>query len=557
MIEVFTADLALIIITATLLAFLARKTGQPTIIAYIVTGLLLGSGLGLVSESEMTSLFSELGLVFLLFLIGLEMELDRIGDVLKPVTIIAVIQMALVFLAGFLLSLSIGFKVFEALFVGTAVMFSSTALVVKLLADQEQISELHGKLDVGILLIQDVAVVIIFSMISSGMNNITSILTRFIEVMVLIGAISVISLTLSRYGLSKILKSISENPHTLFIFGISWAFLFISLAEFLNISVEIGAFVAGLGLAQLPYSFEIQERVRPLTDLFMAVFFIDFGLGIAPSQLSTYLFEALAVSAVLIGIKFFVFSGLINWQRFDLETSFLGGINMTQTSEFSLILGSLALTNGLVGESIVGFVSLIAITTMGISSYLIKYNKSIFEYFEPYLERFEREEAKIGKSSGSYEVVIIGYDDLAKNVLEEIEDFVEDILIVDRNPENIRQLKEIKHDYIYGDIRHSKVRNQASLDRSEIILSFIPDFDLNKQILRVSDEDSTRFVKAENFEQASELYEMDAHYVIVKNMLSGDKLGEQLKAYLEDREVFIEEVKEEKRMIEWRSRTWK
>jgi Kef-type K+ transport system membrane component KefB len=556
MIEVFTADLALIIVTATLLAFLARKTGQPTIIAYIVTGLLLSSGLGLVSQSEMTSLFSELGLVFLLFLIGLEMELDRIKDVFKAVTIIGVLQMSLVFTAGFLLSLGIGFGIFEAIFVGTAVMFSSTALVVKLLADQEQVSELHGKLDVGILLVQDIAVVIIMSMISSGMESFATVATRFFEVMILIGVISAISLGLSRYGLSKVLRSISENTHKLFIFGITWAFLFISLAGALNISMEIGAFVAGLGLAQLPYSFEIQERVRPLTDLFMAIFFINFGLGIIPSQLSTYLYEALAVSVALIIIKFVVFSGLIHWQRFDLKTSFLGSLNMTQTSEFSLILGALALSNGLLQEEIVGFVSLIAITTMGISSYLIKYNESIFDYCKPYLERFDRGLDQKERSKG-YDVVILGYDDMAENVLDKIDDFFEDILIIDRNRENIEKLKQGSHKFIYGDIRHSKVRNEAYLDSSDIIISFIPDFDLNKQILRISGEDATRFVKAENFEEASELYDMDAHYVIVKNMLSGDKIGEQLKAYFEDREVFMEEVEEEKKHIEWRSRTWR
>ena len=557
MIEVFTADLALIIVTATAFAFLARKTGQPTIIAYIISGLILGSGLNLVSESEMTALFSELGLVFLLFLIGLEMELDRIGEVLKPVTLIGVVQMAVVFIAGFLFSLAVGFQSFQAAFVGAAVMFSSTALVVKLLADHDQISDLSGKLDVGILLIQDVAVVVLFSMISSGLGSITSVLIRFVEVMTLIGLISVISLLLSRYGLSKVLKTISDNPHTLFIFGITWAFLFISLAEFLQISVEIGAFVAGLGLAQLPYSFEIQERVRPLTDLFMAVFFIDFGLGISPGQLSAYFWEALLVSGGLIIVKFIVISGLIHWQRFDTETSFLGGLNMTQTSEFSLILGALAFSNGLIGEAVVGFVSLIAITTMGVSSYLIKYNKAIFERFEPYLKIFERPETEISQGSTSYDVVILGYDDLARNVIDELEDFVDDILIIDRNPENIEKLNELEHDYIYGDIRHSKVRDQASLQDSKFIISFIPDFDLNKQILRISGEKPAKFVKAENFEEASELYDMDAHYVIVKNMLSGDKIGEQLKAYLEEREVFLEDIDEERKVIEWRSRTWR
>jgi Kef-type K+ transport system membrane component KefB len=558
MIEVFTADLALIIITATVLAFLARKTGQPTIVAYIVTGLILGAGLNLVSETEMTSLFSELGLVFLLFLIGLEMDIKKIRDVLKPVTVIGFIQMALFLIVGFLVATVLGFSTVESLFIGAAIMFSSTALVVKLLTDKDQASEMYGKLDIGILLVQDVAVVVLFALISSGMGNPSAIILRFVEVIFLIAVISSLSIILSRYGLSKLFRGISSNQHTLFIFGIAWAFLFISTAEALNISTEIGAFVAGLGLAQLTYSPEIQERVRPLTDLFMAIFFINFGLSIVPSQLSIYLIEAAILAAILIPFKLLVFFFLIDRMGYSLETSFLGGINMTQTSEFSLILASIAVSNGLIGEGILGFVGVIAVTSMGISSYLIQYNERILEKLRPYIEKFESENHReIIEGELEDHAVIIGYDELARNVADELSKFFDQVAVVDESPENVEKLRKSDHKYIYGDIRHGEVRKKAALEKAEIVICFVQGLNLNKQVLRASDSDSTRIVRADSFEAASELYDMDAHYVIVKNMLSGDKLGEQLKLFLEDRELFLEEVEEERKKIEWRSRTWR
>ncbi|MFP4038432.1 MAG: cation:proton antiporter [Candidatus Nanohaloarchaea archaeon] len=558
MIEVFTSDLALIIITATLLAFLARKTGQPTIIGYIVAGLLLGPGLSLISETEMTRLFSELGLVLLLFLIGLEMELEEIEDILRPVTVIGAVQMALFFCVGLGLSSVLGFSLVESVFIGAAVMFSSTALVVKLLTDEGQISEMSGRLDVGILLVQDVVVVVIMALISSGLGSPSQVIFRFFEVMLLISMISVISILLSRRGLSRVLGRISGDQHTLLIFGLAWAFLFISTAEILNISTEIGAFVAGVGLAQLPYSFEVQERVRPMTDLFMAIFFINFGLTIVPEHLTAYIPEALAFSIVIIPLKAVAFFIIIDRLGYSLETSFIGGINMTQTSEFSIILASLAISTGLIGESILGFIGLVALISMGASSYLIKYNEEILEKLRPYLQRFETEKVQDSfESSREGHVAILGYDEMARNTVEELDDFYDDIVIVDRKPENIEQLNEISHEYIYGDIRHGKVRRDSGLENAEMVISFIPEFNLNKQILRACGEDATKIVKASNFEEASELYDMDAHYVIIKNMLSGDRLGKQLKVYLEDRKLFDEEVKEEKRKIDWRSRTWR
>lgn len=558
MIEVFTADLALIIITATALAFLARKTGQPTIVAYIATGLVLGPVMfNLVTESELTVLMSELGLGFLLFLLGIEMNLKEIEDLLRPIANIAVWQTVLQTGLAFVVPYLLGFSLIETVVIALCTVFGATPVIVKLLTDKDEISSLPGKIDVGVLILQDIYLVIILALFNAeSLTNITAVGFALVKIFAMIGLVGTLSYLSSQYFLPRLFREIADDKHAFFVHGIAWAFLFISLATALDLSIEVGAFLAGLGLGQMPYRNELQERVRPLTDFFMVIFFSSIALTLQASNLWAYWIEAVLASVVLVIGNFLIMFFLINRQGFDAETTFIGSINMTQVSEFSLVVGGLAVTQGYIGNDILGYLSVMALLTMTSSTYLINYNRQIYDRVKKYLERFDSETSFQTERLEDH-VLIIGYDDLARNTVNEMEKFFDQIAIVDRNPENVQELRNSEHEYIYGDIRHGEVKKKASVEKAEIIISFVPDFDLNKQILRMAEEDSTRILKAENFEQASELYEMDAHYVIVKNMLSGDRLGEQLKVYLEDRELFDEEVEEEKRKIDWRSRTWR
>lgn len=558
MIEVFTADLALIIITATALAFLARKTGQPTIVAYILTGLVLGPVMfNLVTEGELTRLMSELGLGFLLFLLGIEMNLKELEGLLRPIANIAVWQTVLQTGLAFIVPLALGFSMIETVVIALCTVFGATPVIVKLLTDKDEISSLSGKIDVGVLILQDIYLVIILALFNAeSLTNITAVGLTLVKIFAMIGLVGGVSYISSQYFLPKLFKRIADDKHAFFVHGIAWAFLFISLSLYLDLSIEVGAFLAGLGLGQMPYRNELKERVRPLTDFFMVIFFSGIALTLEASNLWAYWLEAVAASIVLVIGNFLIMFFLINRQGFDAETTFLGSINMTQVSEFSLVVGGLAVTQGYIGNDILGYLSVMALLTMTSSSYLINYNKQIYGRVEKYLQRFDSENS-FNNNRLEDHVLVIGYDDLARNTVDELEKFFDQIAIVDRNPENVEELQGLEHEYIYGDIRHGEVKKNAAIDRAEIVISFVPDFSLNKQILRMCSEESTRILKAENFEEASELYEMDAHYVIVKNMLSGDRLSEQLKVYLEDRELFDEEVAEEKKKIQWRSRTWK
>ena len=539
--------LALLIGVATVLGILAQKTKQPKVIAYIVAGLVMGPvGLNVVSEGEMISLFSELGLVFLLFLIGLEIDLDEVRTVLGSTIGIAVIQMILTFIVGLLTGLGLGFDPVTSVFIGAAVMFSSTALVVKILTEMDEATTLPGRLDVGVLLVQDVAVVIILALMTVNFSTPSQALLKLLEIFLMISLVGVLSLASSRYIFSKVLKEISDNRLAFFTHGVAWAFLFITVAEHLNLSLEIGAFLAGLGLAQVPYSRELQERVRPLTDLFMAIFFMNFGISMVGGSLQDYFFKALIASVILIAAKSAIFFLTIDRFKFTPETSFRASINMGQISEFGLILTSLAVTEGYIASEVSGFISLVAIITMGSSTYLMRYKDRLQDRMERVL-RFFRSEEKQDVEVNTLEdhAVIIGYDEVSKNICEKLSE-KHDILVIDNEPSNTEELAESNYEYIYGDFKHGEIRDGANLEEASFIISFSGEREVNTLILEERNEETVVIAKSDGFEEASEYYDLGADYVIIENMLAGNRVGELLELYLEDRQLFLDEVEEER-----------
>lgn len=539
-------SVALLIGAATFLGILSQKTGQPKIIAYIIAGISLGPvGLDLVKQGEMISLFSELGLVFLLFLIGLEIDIEEIQEVLKSTVGIAVIQMALTFAAGTLTAILVGFTGTTAYTIGAAVMFSSTALVVKVLTERDEETTLPGRLDVGVLLVQDVAVVVILAFFTVNFSTPAQAALKLAEIFLMISVVAAISFGSSKYFFSKILKSMSGNRLAFFTHGIAWAFLFISLADYLNLSLEIGAFIAGIGLAQIPYSRELQEDIRPLTDLFMAIFFMNFGISISGSSLQQYFIPAIMASILLIIFKFLIFFLTIDRFKFTPKTSFTASVNMTQVSEFGLILTSLAITEGFIQSEVSGFISLVAILTMGTSAYLIRFRDRLEEQFKPLLDLFESEEkTDLEVEKLEDHAVIIGYDEMAERTCSKLAEEY-DIMVIDQESDKTEKLAESDYTYVYGDFKHGEIRQGANLEEAEFILSFSEQKQVNNVLLEERKEETVVFVKASNFEDASEFYDLGADYVMIENILAGNRISEYIEIYLEDKEVFNKEINSE------------
>ena len=534
----------LIVVTATILGIIARKLKQPVLLAYLITGLVLGPTiLNIAEETQTIALMSELGLGFLLFLVGVEMNLEEIKDIFKPVSIIAIGQTILQTALAFVVPLALGFKLFETSIIALCTVFGATPVIVKILTEKDELKSLAGKLDVGVLVLQDIYLIFVLALISSGsLTQPDRILITLIEIFAMIGVIGVISLASSRYLLDDIFRRVANNRHAFFIHGIAWAFLFISLADFLGLSVEIGAFLAGLGLGQIPYRDELKERMRPLTDFFMVIFFSTLGLSLTADNLFAYWQEAVIASAVMMVGNFLIMFYLIDRQKFTPRTSFLGSINMTQVSEFSLVVGALAVSQGYIGNNILGYISLMSLITIGTSTYLINYNKEIYEKIEHILQRYNSEEKKdIEVKNLENHAVIIGYNELSEKLCKKLSEKHE-VLVIDNDSSNTEKLSRSDYEYIYGDFKHGEIRSGANLKKAEYIISLSKEKQVNFKLLEERLPETVVITSSDNFDDAGELYDLGADYVIIENVLAGNRISEYVELYLEDRKLFLEEV---------------
>ena len=537
----FATNVGIIVIAAALMGFIATRSGQPTIIAYILTGVILGPVvLGIVEPGDLTETLAELGLAFLLFLLGIKMRLSDIQHILVPIVKISIPQMTLVAIVGLGTAVLLGFGFWESLIIGLAIMYSSTAVIIKMLTDKGTATSLHGKLDIGILLVQDIVVVILLAILAAGQpEGVVDIGTTLITVLVLVAIIGIVAIASSRYILPSVFRRIAGNTQVFFLISLSWLFLFVYVSESLNLSIEMGAFLAGIAIAQMPYSKELQARVSPLTDLFILVFFVSVSLELEAADLFEFWHEAAIAALILMPAKFIIFFYLLNWQGFDLGTTFLGSINMVQVSEFGLIVGAVAFAGGFIDEGILGFLTLVALLTMALSVYLINFNSLLFEHAKPHLERFSRGDSTASRDLGhTNHVVFVGFDEIARRAILELEDRYDTVVIIDRVMSEIEAIEEAGYSAVFGDAQYESIRKEAGLKDAEFVFSSTVQKTIGMKILQETKDSATVFLEAEHPEDAADLYDAGADYVVLTPNLSADQFQRYFDAYLTDRESF-------------------
>ncbi|WP_254809840.1 cation:proton antiporter [Natronosalvus amylolyticus] len=538
------ADFAIIIVVATAVGILVRQLGQPTIIAYIFTGVILGPVLfDIVTDDGLVYLMAELGLGFLLFLLGMKMRFSDIRDILRPITNVAIGQTVLQTALAFLVALALGFGTREVLVISLATVFGATPIIVKVLSDKDEITSLPGKIDVGVLIVQDIYLVVVLAMFSAdSLENTGEIAQTLAIIFVMMAFIGLFSFASSRYLLPRIFRRVASNKDVFLVIAIAWAFLFIAVAgtQF-DGGIEIGAFLAGISLAQLPYSKELEDRITPITDFFILVFFVSIGLQIeggAPS-LFAYWQEALIASAVLMVGNFWIMFYLIDREGFGVEPTFLASINMVQVSEFSLIVGALALQQGYIDAEILGYLTLMALVTMTLSTYIVANNHAIYERLEPWFRRFESDtDRDADLKTYSNHAIAIGYDEITASVLPLLEANYDDVVIIDRKSEHIDAIDEGPYDYVFGDFRHNEIRKEANLSDASFVLSSSVERDVNEALLEEVGDDALVFVEAERIDDARSLYAKGATYVVMSTHLAAERLSEYVAQYLTDRSSF-------------------
>ena len=306
-------DIGLIIIVATIVGYLARLLKQPLIPAYILTGLIIGPILGLVEDSNVILTLSEIGIAFLLFVVGLELNLKKLKDVASIAIFGGLMQFILLFISGFLIAIILGFVKTESVYIALIVAFSSTMVVVKILSDKRELDTLHGRIIIGFLLMQDLIAIIALSILTTLNNFSMAILVIALLKGIILLSVAVIA---SKFILPSLFRFAAKSQELLFLMALTTCFsfcifanyigqimmYFFSLPFFENVilgnvlellkpgfSIAIGAFIAGVSIANLPYNVEIIGKVKPLKDFFATIFFVSLGLELLLGEMHTIL----------------------------------------------------------------------------------------------------------------------------------------------------------------------------------------------------------------------------------------------------------------------------
>jgi len=529
------SELSLVIVVTAVVSILMKLIRQPLILGYILSGLLVGpAGFDLIHSTELFAAFSSIGIALLLFIIGLGMnvgELRRLGNVV-------LLTAATTFLAisslGFATATVFGFSKTEAFITGLALFFSSTIIIVKILTDKKEQNRLHGQIAIGVILVDDLVATLALLFVVAGKDGGGFQLSELI----LLTAKSVfllIALALcSTKVLPRVAKYMASNQELLFLFAIGWGFGVATLFEKAGFSIEIGALFAGVALATSPYVQEIAARLKPLRDFFVVLFFITLGESMNISNIASGIVPALALSAIVILVKPLAVITVTGLMGYTKRIAFKAGINLSQISEFSIVLVLIATSAGMVGPELSAIITLVAIITIAVSTYLMQYDDELFAKFDRInLRFFEKEVTYREKRDPSpYQLVLLGYHHGGHEFIKTFQDLGKKYLVIDYDPDIIEMLERRKVDYLYGDVADLELLKEARIDKSQLIVSTIGDHDVNKFVVSTMERLNPEAVvisHADNVPEATELYDLGASYVMMPHYIGNEKVSAFIK----------------------------
>ncbi|RMD76767.1 hypothetical protein D6810_03025 [Candidatus Dojkabacteria bacterium] len=476
-IQIFQEITALLVVTVPI-ALLFRILRQPIILGYIFSGILL-SGVVFTSfeGKEFLEAMSKIGITLLLFLLGLELKFSELRAVGRVAIITGIGQICFTVIIGMFITIALGYELVEAFIISLSITFSSTIVIVKLLSDKKELNTLHGKISVGFLLVQDFCAIAALVLLSGiGSNNST---VNSWEVLFLLAKaffMFAVIVFLSQNVFPRVVRILSANNEIFFVSSIAWAFGFASFASVLGITTEIGGFLAGLALANSIQSTQILSKVKSLRDFFILIFFVSLGASLSFGSMNEILIPSIVLSAfVLFGNPIIVII-ILRSLGYTLKTGFKSGLSVAQISEFSLILAMVGLEGGRIKPESLSMLTVVAIVTFVISSYMIIHSESLYNYIKPLLLKFEKkgfddkQESTI--ESASNHVVLVGIHRMGESILNCIPR--DDLILVDFDSEKVENLKEKGFKVVFGDISEQDVLERAKVHLARIVISTVP-----------------------------------------------------------------------------------
>ena len=535
-------EFSLLIGLAAAVAIIMRLIKQPLIIGHIITGLVAGTFfVSIVGSVEILSLFSEIGIAILLFLVGLHLHPKNIKQFGNVSLITGIGQVVFTSAVGFGLCLALGLDVVSSIYVGIGLAFSSTIIIMKLITDKGDIDSLYGRISIGFLLVQDlIAILILFMLplIASGDLSFTTIALMFLRATLLL----VVMYIVSKEIIPRIGKFMARSQEMLFLFTIAWGLGIAALFYAAGFSIESGALVAGISLATLPSRREVSARLTPLRDFFIIMFFVLLGAQMDFGSIGNLLPAAFVLSGlVLIGNPLILMSimGMLGYKK---KTSLQTGFTVAQISEFSLIVIALGAKVGHLSNDVVSLVTLVGLITIFGSTYLVTYSDQIYFVLEKYLSIFERKETRNDiDETETYDIMLFGAGRLGQKFQELFLEKEMSHMIIEHNPDIVETLKTQGLNVRYGDAHNVTFVEELNFDDVKIVVSTIPDADMNAmlfELTRLAHPDTLFVATAIDKDEALGLYDLGVDYVIMPHLLGSQHAASLFEQHLFQREGY-------------------
>jgi CPA2 family monovalent cation:H+ antiporter-2 len=536
----FLFDIGGIIVAAAAMSYAARLVRQPPMVGYIAAGLLLGAfGLGVLTPDYEMLAMSELGISFLLFGAAVELNLNKLRGIGVKSVAAALVQVPLTALAGAGIFLLMGLSAEVSLLLGVIAAFSSTMVVMKVLQDTHRTFTLHARLEIALLIVQDILAILALAYLSSAAGD---GLSAFAAAAAGGLGLFAIAIVLNRFVFPPLLKSFSRSTEVLFISSVALCFSFMWLAFSLGLSIAIGAFVAGISLSTFPYNLEVSGKMRSLRDFFAAIFFVILGAQVSPALGEAGLAVAVALTLFVLAGKYSITALAFAMLGFSARVASLAASGLAQISEFSFILALIALEKGIIGASMFSAVTLATIVTIVLTPFIARNEYGIYEFVRRMLTPLVGAGAfRSGKAPGTPceeqgmedHVVILGAHRMGHVLVEELKG--ENLLVVDYSPSVMDELVEHGVKAIYADAYSEETDALLDLGKAKALISTLPDVNVALAVVRRAKAANPRLkvlAKADFTEDAETLYSAGADLVIVPDLLAGEAFASQIKELL-------------------------
>lgn len=517
---------------------LGQLLRQPLIVALIAVGLLVGpSVLNIVEKNDQIDLLSKMGISVLLFVVGLKLDIHEIRSLGLVAMRAGLAQIGMTFGLAFALARGLGFDAVSSLYLGGALTFSSTIVVVKLLSDRRDVDSLHGRLAVGILIVQDIVIVLAMVLLAgAGVEASGRPLAAEFGIALLKGlAFLIVVFVLMRYGVVSLLRRLAQTPELLVLAALAWGLTWAAACDALGLNKELGAFVAGVSIASTPFREAIASRLTSIRDFLLLFFFVDLGAGIHFERLSSQIWLALILSAFVLISHPLIVMTVLGAQGHRKRTGFFVGMSLSQISEFALIMVALGLSAGHITQDIVALVTLVGLITIAASTYLITKSHTIYERISKRLSMFEKKTSAVAESAANLQadVVVFGAGRFGTTIMRGLMEKGIGAVAIDFDPGAMSSCAAHGATAQYGDATDAEFIASLPLKSVKWVVNTVADRDIGASLihaLRVSGYAGKIATTAHTDADAEWLEKRGADLVLLPYRDAGEEAVEKITA---------------------------